>query len=112
MQCTKAFQSVEPKYYTRLGASGLPPLLGFDIDARMIRTSSCGRIPSHVHRRSRRPATNPAVGIFRTDPYQVAAMNIIWVPTFVVRTVQPVRLLVNDRKFLAGNSVFLSHQTS
>ena len=25
---------------------------------------------------------------------------------------QPVRLLVNDRKFPAGNSVFLSHQTS
>ena len=25
---------------------------------------------------------------------------------------QHVRLLVNDRKFLAGNSVFLSHQTS
>ena len=30
--------------------------------------------------------------------------------TFVL--IQPVRLLVNDRKFLAGNSVFLSHQTS
>ena len=27
-------------------------------------------------------------------------------------TNQPVRLLVNDRKFSAGNSVFLSHQTS
>ena len=80
--------SVEPKYYTRLGASRLRPLLGFNIDARMIRTSSCGRIPNHVHRRSRRPATNPAVGIFWNDPYQVAAMNIIWVPTFVVRTVQ------------------------
>ena len=26
--------------------------------------------------------------------------------------IQPVRLLVNDRKFPAGNSVFLSHQTS
>jgi len=25
---------------------------------------------------------------------------------------QPVRLFVNDRKFPAGNSVFLSHQTS
>ena len=25
---------------------------------------------------------------------------------------QPVRLLVNDRKFSAGNSVFVSHQTS
>ena len=28
------------------------------------------------------------------------------------RNHQPVRLLVNDRKFPAGNNVFLSHQTS
>ena len=33
---------------------------------------------------------------------------------FLIRHVvnQPVRLLVNDRKFTAGNSVFFSYQTS
>ena len=31
---------------------------------------------------------------------------------YTYEIIQPVRLLVNDRKFSAGNSVFLSHQTS
>jgi hypothetical protein len=50
MQCTKALDSAEPKYYTRLGGSGLELLLGFNMDARMIRGSCCGQIRSHVRR--------------------------------------------------------------
>jgi hypothetical protein len=52
-------QSVEYKYYTRLGGSGLQSLLGsFDMDGRMIRTCSYGQIPSYIHRRPRCAATN------------------------------------------------------